>query len=469
MEQRTTKTIRAELLNFIEHKNMLISHFAENAGINPGTLSRIIHGQQPISVKILDQITSTMGQPDGYFYSLYIDECFIQSAPNWRRLKPFISRCADLNKLEYIECVVGMLMDNLSYSSQLFDVAEVLNDEGKKPAALIIYKKVAESEKYQHAERLAICQYRIFKNSLSSNQEKNTDCAAQFEPFVTRLMEGEQLDALKDLTNLYMSLRRWDRAKCHAEEMGRIARILYEQKKKRSRKSVRVKPSKPLFGYILYSNLLLGSICDEKNDYNQALYYLSLYQDHSWIDETDKDAEITKKQFSEWAFANNYLYRIMLGETDLLGEYVDYISTRESEVLRALFKIIKAANRYDFDIDNILQRFQNIISSQINRGGAMGSYTEQITDDGFANFLADVGAYYINKSKVQTGVKFVLESLAISIKIRNASCIVRCSYLFEKVRNVVSKEDLQSYFIIMMEVNEDETGKEKVGSLNDNH
>ncbi|MGN7308820.1 helix-turn-helix domain-containing protein, partial [Bacillus subtilis] len=218
---------------------------------------------------------------------------------------------------------------------------------------------------------------------------------------------------------LYMSLRRWERAQFHAKEMGRIARNMYEQKKKRTKKSARIHPAKPLFGYILYANLLLGSICDEKDVYNRALYYLSLYKDHSWIEERDIDAENTKRQFSEWAVANNYLYRIMLGEVDLLDEYIEHISVRESEVLRALFKIIKAANRHGFDMDKILQRFESTISLQINKGEAMGTYTQQVTDDGFANFLADVGAYYLNKNEIKTGVKFVLDSLATSIKISN--------------------------------------------------
>ncbi|GJM68331.1 hypothetical protein HMSSN036_05470 [Paenibacillus macerans] len=65
-----------------------------------------------------------MGLPEGYFYEMYIDECFFQAAPDWRRLGPFLQRCAELNKLDCIEQSVRLMMDNLAYIPLLFNLAE---------------------------------------------------------------------------------------------------------------------------------------------------------------------------------------------------------------------------------------------------------------------------------------------------------------------------------------------------------
>ncbi|WP_240321581.1 XRE family transcriptional regulator [Paenibacillus sp. O199] len=444
------KTIRSEMYNYIKDNQIVISHFAERAGINPGSLSKIMNGVIPVPVRTLDQITEAMKLEPGALYEIYIYEFFNESSPDWRRCKPLINRCAELNKLDCLDQLVSIVMDNLNYLPMLFDVAEILNNKNYSEAALIIYKKVAESERFQHAERLATCQYRIFKNSLTDNQEINLECAAQFEPFIKRLGEAEQLDALKDLINLLMSLHRWDKSKYLAEEMGRIAENLYKQKHKRTHKNPKLtKTEKPLFGYILYSNLILGTISEEKNDFENAINYVTRYEVHDWIVETDESAEATKYQFAEWAKANRYLYRLMSGEVSVLKEYVEYISSNENEILRALFKIVKAAEMYKLNIDSILERFEQVILNQIKGNGQVGTYTAEIIDDGLANFLADVGSYYTKKGAYRIGINYVLESLAISAKINNTACMVRCICMFEKFRYFIDETSLKRYTTIM--------------------
>ncbi|KOR87831.1 DNA-binding protein [Paenibacillus solani] len=416
-----------------------------SSGINSGTLSRFITGNQPLSVSSLDLITKAMNLEEGLFYPLYINE---ESTPNWRRLGPFIRRCAELGKLHCIDEAVGLIVDNPTYSSLLFDSAEALFHKGNREAALIIYKKIAESEKHQHSERLALCQYRIFTCSLNSDQEHNLNCTIQFETYVKRLPEGVQLDAIEDLTNTLVSLRKWNRAKYYAEEMGRISRMLYAQKhnkKKPHRKPI--EPSSALFGYILYSDLLLSSIAAENGDYDQALYYLSCYEDQSWIVESDESSEHIKEKFRVWARCNRYLYELMKGNIDVLESYIEYISSRENEILRALFYIIQAANMYHFEIDEYLERFEFMIKDYFKRE-SVGTYKEKVLDDGFAKFLTDVGMYYIRKGNIQKGAKYILDSLEFSYTINFEINIVRCCTTMEHIQSMLSHDDLQRYAAI---------------------
>lgn len=441
----TDRTISTELLRYLEKEKLSISSFAIKSGINSGTLSRFINGNQPLSVSSLDLITKAMNLEEGYFYSLYVNE----STPNWRRLGPFIMRCAELGKLYCIDQAVDLIIDNPAYSSLLFDSAEALFHKGNREAALIIYKKVAESEKHQHAERLGLCHYRIFTCSLNSDQEHNLNCAIQFEAYVKRLPEGVQLDALKDLTNTLLSLNKRNKAKYYAQEMGRISRMLYAQKHNRNRPHRKpIEPAKPLFGYILYSDLLLGSIAADNDDYDQALYYLSCYEDQSWIKESDEAAERTKEQFREWARGNRYLYELMKGNIEVLEPYIDYISSRENEILRALFKIIQAANMYRFEVDEYLDKFENLIRDHLKRRESVGSYTEHIMDDRFANFLTDVGMYYIRKDNIQKGSRYILDSLEFSYINNNAINIVRCCTTIEHIQSKLDHDGLQRYATI---------------------
>ncbi|KOP64863.1 DNA-binding protein [Bacillus sp. FJAT-18019] len=442
----TDRTISTELLRYLEKEKLSISSFANISGINSGTLSRFINGNQPLSVSSLDIITKAMNLEEGFFYPLYINE---ESTPNWRRLGPFIRRCAELGKLHCIDQAVGLIIENPTYSSLLFDSAEALFHKGNLEAALIIYKKIAESEKYQHAERLALCQYRIFTCSLNSDQEHNLNCTIQFETYVKRLPEGVQLDAITNLTDALLSLRKWNRAKYYAEEMGRISRMLYAQKhnkKKPHRKPI--EPTRALFGYILYSDLLLGSIAAENDDYDQALYYLSCYEDQSWIVESDESSERAKERFRVWARCNRYLYELMKGNIDLLEPYIEYISTRENEILRALFSIIQAANMYHFEIDEYLEKFEYMIKDYLKQREPVGTYKKKVIDDRFAKFLTDVGMYYIRKGNIQKGSKYILDSLEFSYTINFEINIVRCCTTIEHIQSMLNHDDLQRYAAI---------------------
>ena len=43
-----------------------------------------------------------------------------------------------------------------------------------------------------------------------------------------------------------------------------------------------------------------------------------------------------------WAIANTYLYKVMMGDFEIIDEYVEFIETKEDEILPALTKIVQA-------------------------------------------------------------------------------------------------------------------------------
>ena len=446
------KTIRTEFLRYIKDNNILLYHFTEKTGINSGTLSRVVNGLQPISVRVLDIITSEMGLQDGCFYDQYVDELFEDSILNWRRIRPFLQRCAELGRNECIERTVDLMMESHSYIKSLFEFAEIMNNDGKTEVALIIYRKVCEGERFQHSERLATCQYRIFKLSISENQQRNLECAVHFDPYVVRLSELEQLDAIKDLMNLYLSLRRWEKADQLAVQMGKLARVHYALKHKRKgEKEGSQEPSKPLFGYILYSDLVRGAVAEEQNDFQKALDFVSRYQNHDWIKERDITAENTKRQFREWAEGNRYLYQILSGDTEVLDQYSDYLAARENEILRGLFKLIKAANHFKMNIDHVLYRFEKNILCSMSEHNKIGSYTNQIIDDRLVFFLMDLADYYLNSERVRVGINYILSSLAISVKIKNDACLVRGFCAFDSVRHLANEDELYKFSKVIKE------------------
>lgn len=160
---KTTATIRGEITKFLQDNELTLNQFARISGVNTGSLSSILNGNRPMSMNQLDRITSSIGHTEGFFYDRYISECIFHTTPDWRRLGVFLQRCAELGKLDCLQKAARLTMENINYAPLLFELAEELFNEENYKAAVILYECVAESEKFQHSERLALCHYRLFK------------------------------------------------------------------------------------------------------------------------------------------------------------------------------------------------------------------------------------------------------------------------------------------------------------------
>ncbi|WP_379163294.1 transcriptional regulator [Paenibacillus sp. sgz5001063] len=458
-------TIRTELESFIEREALSFSQLGKLAGLNAGTVSSIMKGNRIMGVDQLDRMTAVLGLPKGHFYEQYIQECMVEAVPNWRRVRPFLYRCAELDKLDCIKRILPLLLDNLTYSPLLFETAEEFFSEGRHAAAALLYESVALSERRQHSERLAFCQYRLFTLRLSDDQEDNLQSALQFEPFVDRLDEIDQLDALRDLANTYRSLRRWDKVERIAQEMERLAHIqlFTPLQPAKARHEQRKKPKKPMFVYLAFSYLLQGNVCNARGDYEQEMQFTYAYQDLSWVKETDEDTLHWLKLYKGWAQANTCVSKLMNGDESMLADYVEYIEQNKDELLVGLLNITTAANLFDLNVDNILDYFDSEIKSymQIKHQGAVGVYTKQVVSEQHARFLYGVAQYYLRKELYQKGFDYLLASLSTSSLINNETRILACVRLFEKYRTLASHEIQNKYQNLLQE--EEEEHEKKIG------
>ncbi|MED4953463.1 transcriptional regulator [Paenibacillus macerans] len=419
-----TTTILGALEQFSKQNGLNISQLSKQAGLNTGTMSAILHSQRVLSVHQLDRITTVMNLPDGHFYEQYIQECLNEVAPNWRRIKPFLYRCAELDKLDCIKQTVNLLLDNLVYSSPLFEVAEDLIAQGKRMAAAILYESVALSEKNQHSERLAYCQYKLFLTRLGSDQEQNYRAAIQFEPFAERLDEIDQLDALKNLADTYRSLRRWDKVLKISKKLKRLAKIQYSlshSRKKNNHDLVKKLP-RPLFFYVVFGNMLIGDAYYEQEDYESALQILSEAADLAWVKETDKETLHWKNLFQEWTQANTLLTKLMAGDVELLPEYVNYFEKKENEILTGLWNIMIVANRYKINVDHILAKFESVLSNVLEQE-ENEIYNQQNTDNQLIGLLNELTDYYLFRENYEQGFKSLMDGLKKSTMINDESSI----------------------------------------------
>ncbi|WP_146752154.1 hypothetical protein [Paenibacillus taichungensis] len=145
-----------------------------------------------------------------------------------------------------------------------------------KEAALILYECVAAGEKYQHSERLALCQYRIFLLHKTMSKFDNLAAAVQLEPYIEKLDEEIQLDAVKDLANVYNTIHHWDKVYELAEELERKVDFQLELQSRRRKNKKRI-AFYPIFTYKAYANLLKASVCEVRKEYEKALEFAKHY------------------------------------------------------------------------------------------------------------------------------------------------------------------------------------------------
>ncbi|MEI2282258.1 helix-turn-helix transcriptional regulator [Paenibacillus polysaccharolyticus] len=437
-------TIRVHTEKYMREQNLKLQHFSDITGINVGTLSAILKGSRPMSMNQLNQITSAMGLEKGYFYESYGVESFIESAPHWRRLEPYLYECAEIGKLDCIQQVITHVTDDRSYIEQLFEVAEDFFVKGLKEAALILYECVADSEKYQHSERLALCQYRIFLLHKTLNKFNNLNAAVKFEPYIDKLNEEIQLDALKDLANLYSTMNLWDKVFELAEESIRRTDLQIQLHFMRRKKKPRV-AFYPLFTYKAYAILHKAHVSGERRQYIQALEYTDIYEEvvNKINDPTGEEQELIKL-FKGWAEGNRYLYKLLSGDFEVLNDYHVYLDANHGEISTAFVYILQAANQYFYNVDNTLNRFKDKIDD-IRTKKYVNIYNEQASNFRYIRLFYELAKYRLNQNLIDQGIDDLITSLQRCVSSNDDMMCIKCIDLYGKYRHFASKTQEKQY------------------------
>ncbi|AIQ14187.1 hypothetical protein PDUR_21415 [Paenibacillus durus] len=445
----SSATIRCEMETYIREQGLTMQSFAEQAGVNRGTLSAIINRNPPrkISVRELDLITKGMGLPEGELYSLYAEECFIQAVPHWRRLKPFLLRCAETGKLECIGKVLEMLLDNLSHIGEIFATAEQMYEQGYQDASKLLYRCVIESEKYNNSERLAISHYRMFQIAIGKDMEANLRAALQFEPYRSWLPVEYRLEALVELLRIYFSVHNWKQFEMLSDELIDLAHTVYREWKDEtgflsSSKGEPIRLRKSLIRYFGQGYLCKGTALQKMGKYEEAGKAIALYADLSWIGPENAEEEQEVQQFRDWAQANLYTLDVLMGKQEILDEYADFLGNHPGEVLSGLATIIQSANIYNFSIDDIICKFTDEISG-------FESYNDTVNLERRLRLAIQMSVYFFRHSKYEEGIESCLTALDLSFKTNNETVFAESASLLEAYREYAGPAQNSQYRMVM--------------------
>lgn len=432
-----TTTIRDLLREYLEHNRLTLERFSRITGINRGTLSSILNvrSPKPLSIGQLDRITGGMGYDEGTLYELFVDECFHQAAPHWRRLRPFLMRCASLGKTECIRRVVEQLLDDLAHVPGIYDTAGLMYEEGYLAEASILYECVAESEKYCHSERLAMSQYRIFLIACRL-QDRPTDAAIRFIPYRFRLPEDCVMDGLLNLAEQFAVAGRWDDAYRYAVELEELALAMSPfhdgSMEGRIRSKTNREESTPAV-YYARSQLLKGSVLVELGDLEEARRCMAVCRDMSWVKDSGGGASSAVCMLKAIAKGKLLELDLLGGCREALASYVDFLLRHPQEAEEGVANILRAAVEHHYNVDVELSGFSQLIHGWMTESS--GAFPERERMRKRARLYYYYAAYLIAGKKCKEGFEFLLHSMRFARESGMQDIMLQCIFLYEEHRD----------------------------------
>lgn len=397
-------------------------------------------------------MAEALGHAEGWMYEYYVDECFINEKADWRRIKAFLLRCTEIGRYDCIQEVLDRLMEDLNNTISIFGLAEELYAEGKVQESLPFYECVIENEKHQHSERLAISHYRVFRASIGENIEKSFRAAIRFEPYRNRLPENIMLDALLQLSNVYYTLQDWKIMEYCADELQLLSKAIYESSKDNINiKSVIGDTERHLVVYYGQGYLIKSVALEFQQRYEEAKNYIKCYEDLSWFENLNDLGMSEVNKFKMFAIANKHTLNLLMGNFGHLKEYVSFVKDKPDEILPCLITLTEAANKYNFDINEIINGFPEYVNQETLKIDD----TESLNISRYLVLYYQLSIYYFRNNQYKVGINYILKSFKISIHIYNKNRIIDCISLFERFKSYASEEQKKDYELTVMEVNKD--------------
>ncbi|MDO3410138.1 hypothetical protein QWJ34_10230 [Saccharibacillus sp. CPCC 101409] len=417
--------LRAAIEREMSRQGYNFSTFSDKSGINRGVFSAILNSTppKPISFHQLKTITEALGKPADWLFDDYVGECFYDGRPNRRRIEPFLLACAELGRYDLLREVLNRLLEDLKYLPFVFDTGESLFMAGKFKASAPFYKNVIDHEKHQHAERLSISQYRLFRTRLGEDGEENLKAAVQFECFRSALPERLRLDALLRLGNIYYELGKFAEMEKMADELYETARNVYDEERKGApaapaENEPRPLPVKPLVFY--YGSALLHKqlALIEQERYEEAKPYSAMYGDLSGFEGLDDEGRTEVELFKVFAHGNGMDLELLTGNFSVLPEYAAYMDSHPHEVVLCLVILVEAANKYDADVDDLLGRYFEPIERYLEQRPD-SYYPEAVTRSTFASLHYQLAVYEQRRGRRDQSSRHVRECWKLSQELNN--------------------------------------------------
>ncbi|WP_017811080.1 hypothetical protein [Paenibacillus shenyangensis] len=440
----TALTLITPINQEITRQGYTLNTFSQASGINRGVLSATLNGHpsRKMSINQLDQMTRTLGKPEGWLYDSFIQNCFPKHGnPNWRRVKPLLVRCLELNHIKQVQHILSILTADSSSLSSIFKLAEDLSENIANSRSALLYAHIIEHEKDYQSERLAISHYRMYRFAIGDNLEQNLKLAFCFEPFLQHLPPPLVMEALMHLASNAYVMQDWTRIQNYGTTLHQLVTAIYaEECRKRTINPActPIKTERPLVAYYGQSYLMRCISLEHQKQYEEAEKYLEGFTDLSWFEGLDEQGWKEVSKLKKYAMFNRYNLNLLKGNEKLLPEYFQLLEQYPDEVLPTILIALKASNIHDWNIDHLLQQYTAVIypPDMIDNILSNQYYSLQSSISRYINIYYELALYHCNRNRYSDELANILSALEVTIEKHNQSRIMDCLKLLRKLREL---------------------------------
>ncbi|MET3208802.1 UNVERIFIED_CONTAM: hypothetical protein ABIC26_001741, partial [Paenibacillus sp. PvR008] len=119
----------------------------------------------------------------------------------------------------------------------------------------------------------------------------------------------------------------------------------------------------------------------------------------------------------------------------------------EKEMVAKLMNVMIAANQYQIDVNEILQRFETVIDSFVQQGQpSFDMYTNQVIPEQFALFSYELAYYYLYQGSYSDGFNHLMYSMVKAHTLNNKDYFINCMGLFVRFQAHAVPETKAEFF-----------------------
>jgi len=436
--------MRSLVLQEMKSRGLNITSLSDKTSINRGSLSAVLNGRKALSVDYIDRITTALGAEEGWLYNQYIEESFRDGGKLTRiRLEPLMMRCAELGKRDCIERVFDLLSEHGdTFLPIMYDVADKLQKDNNASGEALMYEYIIKYDYDYLSDNLIYAHYRMFRLSIGRNATQDLKSIIKFEPFLDKLPDAVQLDAILTIINLYYFHEKWKESERYSVKLTAVAERFIEARKTSQLSAEDRKPERPLIYYYGFGYLAQSSNLQKMGKYNKARLLVAGYADLSAFPIIEKKTKYEIERFKLWAIGNQRTLDLLLGNESALPDYIQFIrDNSEEEILPGLTNLSEAAVAHNYSITPVLKEFEIKVLSVKLETPADKSH--------FYMIMHNLAVYYINREMYKDGINCAIRGLSIAVKMDNNDFFRQIVTLFERNRNHATQEQQDSFLLAL--------------------
>ncbi|KKX53276.1 helix-turn-helix domain-containing protein [Brevibacillus borstelensis] len=392
----------------LKQKKYKQTQFAAEINVSPSFLSRVLKGEKPIPISILDKAIAALGLDERECYELYLNEWKNQKRSS-RTIEEFLVYCIENDKKEYADLALAMLLEMGGYLPVVYGAGEKLFKKGMRAEALGFFDEIISHESDKKSSLLAMASYRKLLTFYDTDTEKSEETALQLCEHLDYVHEEEILEAHYKVIATFRLKRKWDYVIRYGEKLVRLAKV------------------KQKMEYVGDALIRMSIAAREKEDYELSLRYIDEYG----------SLPIEHYQFA--ARANRLVTLITAGDNGKIIELF-YLAVenkeRSFEIMEFLLESLVKNEMMDL-IEQFFREFPEQIKQLEDLEGRHSIYDRHLI-----NFLYAKALYDIKKGK-NSWIDLALRSAEIAAKLRLDKQAIQSVRLVLENREITTTEQYQ--------------------------